>query len=87
MFPDRRGKPISRVIMEVRIKRLAAAAGFKLTPHQLRHSFATHMLLGGIDLRSLQEMLGHKSLEATQVYTALSPTNLQDVYRNTHPRA
>lgn len=87
LFSNRRGNALSRVYMEMRLKKIASALGLRLTPHQLRHSFATHMLQGGIDLRSLQELLGHKSLEATQIYTSLTTADLQQVYRRSHPRA
>lgn len=86
LFCNHQGKPLTRVAVEKNLRILAAKIGLKLTPHQLRHSFATHLLLRGMDLRCLQEILGHKSIEATQIYTALTPANLKKVYERTHPR-
>ena len=89
LFRGARGGPLSpalirRVVQGAR-KRLALPE--RTTPHALRHSFATHLLAGGADLRSLQELLGHASLSSTQVYTAVDTAMLLDEYQNSHPRA
>jgi integrase/recombinase XerD len=88
LFLTQRGTPFAAVTMWQRIKRHAARAGLErnITPHMLRHSFATHLLEHGADLRVIQELLGHASISTTEVYTHLDGERLREVHRKFHPR-
>ena len=89
LFLSTRGNPMSADALRARFERRAAEAGLdpSLTPHAMRHTFATELLTGGADLRSVQELLGHESLSTTQIYTHLSVDRLRDAARAAHPRA
>ena len=89
VFLNLRGGGLSRQGLYKIVQRHARSAGLehRMSPHTLRHTFATHLLAGGCDLRSLQEMLGHADIGTTQIYTHLSPDRLRDVYFDAHPRA
>jgi integrase/recombinase XerD len=89
LFVNHRGGGLSRQGLYKIVQRHAKAAGLehKMSPHTLRHTFATHLLAGGCDLRAVQEMLGHADIATTQIYTHLSAERLRDVYFDAHPRA
>ena len=88
-FVGRRGRRLSREAVWAMVKRWSAAAGVseRVTPHTFRHSFATHLLEGGADLRAVQALLGHASISTTQLYTHLTGERVREVYAKAHPRA
>jgi integrase/recombinase XerD len=89
LFVNFRGEKLTRQGLYKIVRKYATAAGLadRMSPHTLRHSFATHLLAGGCDLRAVQEMLGHADVSTTQTYTHLSTERLKDVYFGAHPRA
>ena len=89
LFLNRRGKKLSRVMIFTIIKGLAEKVGLdkKISPHTFRHSFATHLINGGADLRAVQEMLGHESILTTEIYTHLDRNYLKKTMNKFHPRS
>src|SRR5690348_11630626 len=89
LFVGQKGGPLSPRVIQLVMERLRGALGLAetATPHALRHSFATHLLARGGDLRAIQELLGHASLSTTQIYTGVDAERLLDAYRGAHPRA
>ena len=87
LFLNRRGKPLTRVMIFTLIKTFVAQAGIRknVSPHTFRHSFATHLVEGGADLRAVQEMLGHESILTTEIYTHVDRNYLKDTINKFHP--
>ena len=88
MFLNARGGRLTRQSVHAIVTRAGLAIGIKdLHPHTLRHSFATHLLEGGADLRAIQEMLGHSDISTTQIYTHVDRSHIREEYLHAHPRA
>jgi len=87
VFLSQRGRRLSRQTVFEQVRRYGGLVGLDLHPHTLRHSFATHMLEGGADLRALQDMLGHADIGTTQIYTHVDRSHIREEYLTTHPRA
>lgn len=86
-FISSRGNKLEKRYVQRRVKKLLESISSDLSPHDLRHAFATHLMRNGADLRAIQELLGHENLTATQIYTHLCPNDLKEIYTRAHPRA
>ena len=88
LFLSGRGRPFTRLMIWHLVKKYAARIGIsqQVSPHTLRHSFATHLLAGGAEIRALQEMLGHANIATTQIYTHVEHSRLKAIHRKCHPR-